>query len=146
MIISKQKPGFKFFSKDGLKLELLSVEKEDIHVAHGILGDKYQQLITIKFIDKDGKIYRQINLTKELNGGNIYTIAHLENKAWYELTFLTEDTIKKEKKKNEKLLKKEIKKVKAEYKVYLENLVREGKLTELEMHRLIEKEKLNLKL
>jgi hypothetical protein len=127
--ISKQTPGFKFFTKDGSKFELLSVEKRDIHVAHGILGDKYQQMIIIKAIDKDGKIYTQNNLTNELNGGNIYTIAYIEQKGWYEFRFLTKDPIKEE-----------TERIRRKYRKYLEDCVKQGKITELEMYKIIEQD------
>lgn len=56
--ISKQKSGFKFYSKDRLILfELISVDRRDIHVASGILGDKYQEVVTIEIMDKLGNRY-----------------------------------------------------------------------------------------
>jgi hypothetical protein len=128
-------PGFKFYTKDGKKLfELLSVEKRHIHVAHGILGDKYQTEFTIKCMDKDGKIYNQNNLTNKLNDGNIYTIAYIEQD-WDSLIFRTVESVEKEKQSQYMSYRDNLKIFKEEYKRLLQQEVDNGNLTELEMYK-----------
>ena len=122
--IKKQKPGFKFFTKKNFTLlELLSVETKTIHVASGILGDTYQDVITIKAMDEKGEIYIENNLTNKLNGGNIYNIAYIE-KDWDQLRFKTVNSVVKEKKK--------------EYKGYFEEFVRDGKIAESDMFKFLD--------
>lgn len=121
--LKKQRPGFKFFGKENFTLfELLSVETKTIHVASGFLGDKYQDITTIKAMDEDGDVYTENNITGKLNGGNIYTVAYIE-KDWDQLKFRTVDSVVKQKK--------------DEYKGYLEGFVKEGKMTELEMYKVL---------
>lgn len=79
----------------------------------------------------DGEIVRENNITNQLNGGNIYTIAYI-NKNWDLLDFRTVESIEREnrnqKEENRKLYKEE-------YKRLLQMEVERGNLTELEMYK-----------
>ena len=83
---------------NGVVIDPISLKEEMIPVAYGFLGDKYQKLITLSFIDRNGKIYTQMNLTNQLNGGDIFSIAYIK-KNWDELDFRTVDSIENENRK-----------------------------------------------
>jgi len=153
--ISKMNPGFKFYTKNKyVLLELVSIEEKMIHVAHGILGDKYQKMITINVIDSNGNQYSDRNLTHEMNNGNIYTIAYIE-KDWNKLDYVTIEYGKKLKsvtqpmeeetqsetkdtQKPQKLYEEYLEEAinnRNRYKSHIEEIYKSGDITKLEMYK-----------
>jgi hypothetical protein len=121
--ISKNNIGFQFYFKD-IFYELVSVEKKMIPVAYGFLGDMYQQVTTITVMDKNGKMLKESNLTNKSNGGNIFNIAYIK-KDWDKLDYKTVEAVERYRK--------------SLYKEYLEDCFYMGKISELEMYKMLTK-------
>ena len=121
--ISKKEVGFQFYNKNEELFELLLTKTKTIHVAHGILGDKYQDVTFIEVMDENGETYKTCNVLPETNGGNIYNIAYIEDEDWYKLSFKTVESVNKKRK--------------DAYANYLKEELKAGNITELEMYKLL---------
>lgn len=86
--IFKYGKGFEFYNKHNSKFVVHETKTKTHHIAHGILGDKYNDVDYITAVCENGKIFEFCSSTFNTIGNNIFNIRYEKDDDWYKPIFL----------------------------------------------------------